>query len=72
MSKYQMNKNAENMNVNVPRGLSMNILLANTKQVMSSKFLTYSAHDNNCRQSLILAMLQSNNLSTPQNVSFTK
>jgi hypothetical protein len=71
ISKYQMNKGAENMNVNVPDGLSMNILLANTRQLMGGKFLTYSARDNNC-QSLILAMLQSNNLSTPQNVLFTK
>jgi hypothetical protein len=71
ISKYQMNKNAENMNVNVPRGLSMNILLANTRQLMGGKFLTYSAFNNNC-QSLILAILQSNNLSTPQNVLFTK
>jgi hypothetical protein len=59
------------MNVNVPNGLSMNILLANTRQLMGGKFLTYSAQSNNC-QSLILAMLQSNNLSTPQNVLFTK
>ena len=71
ISKYQMNKNAENMNVNIPRGLSMNILLANTRQLMGGKFLTYSSRDNNC-QSLILAILQSNNLSTPQNVLYTK
>jgi hypothetical protein len=25
--KYQMNKSAENMNVNIPNGLSLNILL---------------------------------------------
>ena len=49
----------------------MNTLLANTRQLMGGKFLTYSAFNNNC-QSLILAMLQSNNLSTPQNVLFTK
>jgi hypothetical protein len=65
ISRYQMNKGAENMNVNIPSGLSMNILLANTRQLMGGKFLTYSARDNNC-QSLILAMLQSNNLSTPR------
>jgi hypothetical protein len=71
ISKYQMNRNAENMNVNIPNGLSLNVLLDRTKQLMGSRFLTYSARDNNC-QSLILAMLQSNNLSTPQNVLFTK
>ena len=62
-----MNKGAENMNVNIPSGLSMNIFLANSRQ----QFLTYSSRDNNC-QSLILAILQSNKLSTPQNVLFTK
>jgi hypothetical protein len=71
ISNYQMEKNAENMKVNIPSGLSMNILLANTRRLMGGKFLTYSAYDNNC-QSLILAILQSNNLSTPQNVLFTK
>jgi hypothetical protein len=71
ISNYQMNKDAENMNVNIPNGLTMNIILEKTKQLMGGKFLTYSAKENNC-QSLILAMLQSNNLSTPQNVLFTK
>jgi archaellum component FlaF (FlaF/FlaG flagellin family) len=71
ISRYQMNNNAENMNVNIPNGLSLNALLDRTKQLMGGKFLTHSARDNNC-QSLILAILQSNNLSTPQNVLFTK
>jgi hypothetical protein len=71
ISRSQMNKGAENMNVNITNGLSLNILLDRTKQLMGGKFLTYSARDDNC-QSLILAMLQSNNLSTPQNVLFTK
>jgi hypothetical protein len=66
-----MNKGAENMNVNIPSGLSMNILLANTRQLMGGKFLTYSSYYNNC-QSLILAIMQSNNLITPKNVLFTK
>ena len=71
ISRYQMNNNAENMNVNIPNGLSLNALLDRTKQLMGGNFLTYSARDNYC-QSLILAILQSNNLSTPQNVLFTK
>jgi hypothetical protein len=66
-----MNRNPENMNVNIPNGLSLNVLLDRTKHLMGGKFLTYSAFNNNC-QSLILAILQSNNLSTPQNVLFTK
>ena len=71
ISRYQINKGADNMNVKILNGLSMNTLLANTKQLMGGKFLSYSARDNNC-QHFILAMLQSNNLSTPQNVLFTK
>jgi hypothetical protein len=59
-----MNKGAENMNVNIPSGLSMNVFLTNTRQLMGGKFLSYSAGDNNC-QALLLAMLQSNNFSTP-------
>jgi hypothetical protein len=71
ISRYQMNKNAENMNVNIPNGLSLNILLDRTKQLMGGKFLTYSAYNNNCGD-MVLAILQSNNLSTSQNVLFTK
>ena len=71
ISKYQMNKGAENMNVSIPNGLTMNIVLANTRQLMGGNFLSYSARNNNC-QHFILALLQSNNLSTPQNVLFTK
>jgi archaellum component FlaF (FlaF/FlaG flagellin family) len=71
ISNYKMNKGAENMNVNIPNGLSLNVLLDRTKQLMGGKFLTYSSRDNNC-QHFILAMLQSNNLSTSQNILFTK
>jgi hypothetical protein len=31
ISRYQINKNAENMNVNIPNGLSLNVLLDRTK-----------------------------------------
>jgi hypothetical protein len=71
ISNYQMNKDAENMNVNIPNGLTMNIILEKTKQLMGGKFLTYSAYDNNCGH-LILAILKSNNLSTTQNILFTE
>jgi hypothetical protein len=71
ISKYLMNKGAENMNVSIPNGLTMNILLARTQQLMGGKFKSYSARDNNC-QHFILGLLQSNNLSTSQNVLFTK
>jgi hypothetical protein len=55
-----MNIGAENMNVNIPSGFYMNVLLAITRQLIWGRFLSYSARDNNC-QSLILAILQSNN-----------
>ena len=71
ISHYQKRNGSEDMSVSIPPGLTLNILLDRTKQLMGGKFLTYSARDNNC-QSLILGILQSNNLSTPQNVLFTK
>jgi hypothetical protein len=71
ISRYQMNKGAENMNVNVPNGLSMNILLANTRQFMGGKFLTYSAQSNNCGH-FVMAMLRSSNLSNPSNILFVE
>ena len=43
-----MNKGAENMNVTTPNGLTTNVLLAGTQQLMGSKFKSYSAKDNNC------------------------
>ena len=52
-------------------GLSMNIFLARTQQLMGGKFKSYSERDNNC-QHFILALLQSNDLSSPESVLFTK
>ena len=71
MSRYQVEKGAENMNVNIPSGLTMNVILVNTKQLMGNNFLSYSAKDNNCGD-LILGILKANNLSTSQNVLFTQ
>jgi hypothetical protein len=66
ISKYQMN-----MPVNIPSGLTLNILLANTRQFMGNKFLAYSSYDNNCGH-FVLSILRSNNLLTSQNISFTE
>ena len=63
--------NAENLHVSFPHGITMNILLQNTKNKMESSFLSYSARDNNC-QNFVPAILQSNGLSNPRNVLFTK
>ena len=67
-----MNYKAENMYVHFPPGITINIILQNTRNKMgNSFFLTYSARDNNC-QNFILALLQSNFLDNPRNVLFTK
>ena len=71
ISPYQMNYKAENMYVHFPPGITINILLQNTKNKMGNSFLTYSARDNNC-QNFVLSLLESNGLSNSQNVLFTK
>ena len=59
ISPYKINYQAENLFVRFPPGITMNILLQNTRNKMGSNFLTYSAKDNKC-QNLLFAMLQSN------------
>ena len=71
ISPYKMNYKAENLYVTFPPGLSINILLQNTRDKMGGSFLSYSARDNNC-QNFILALMQSNFLDNPRNVLFTK
>ena len=71
ISPYQMNYQAENLYVNFPPGLTINILLENTRNEMGNSFLTYSARDNNC-QNFVLSLLQSNGLSNKRNILFTK
>ena len=66
-----MNYQAENLFVRFPPGITMNILLQNTRNKMGSDFLTYSAKDNNC-QNFVLAILQSNGLLNSRNEVFTK
>jgi hypothetical protein len=48
-----MNKGAENVNVNIPNGLTMNIMLTNTKYLMGGDFYLF-ARDNNCQSVLIV------------------
>ena len=71
ISPYQMNYKAENMYVHFPPGISINILLQNTRDKMGNSFLTYSARDNNC-QNFVLSLLESNGLSNERNIIFTK
>ena len=65
-----MNYKAENMYVHFPPGITINILLQNTRNKMGNSFLTYSARDNNC-QNFVLSLLESNGLSNSQNVLST-
>jgi hypothetical protein len=55
----------------IPSGLTLNKLLENTKNKMGSSFLSYSAKDNNC-QDFLASVLTSNNLGTPEDMSFVK
>ena len=71
ISPYKMNNNSENLYLSFPPGISINILLQNTRDKMGGSFLSYSARDNNC-QNFILALLQSNFLDNPRNVLFTR
>ena len=71
ISPYKMNYNAENLYVYFPPGISINILLQNTRDKMGNSFLSYSARDNNC-QNFVLSLLESNRLSNERNILFTK
>ena len=71
ISPYHMNYKAENVFLHFPPGITINIILQNTRNKMGNSFLTYSARDNNC-QNFILSLLEANGLSNSQNVLFTK
>ena len=71
ISPYHMNYKAENVYLHFPPGITINIILQNTRNKMGNSFLTYSARDNNC-QNFILSLLEANGLSNSQNVLFTK
>ena len=43
-----MNCKAKNLYDQFPPGITINILLQNTRNKMGSSFLSYSAKDNNC------------------------
>ena len=71
IGRFNNRRGSENMPVSIPNGLTLNMMLERTHLLMGGKFLSYSASNNNC-QDFILAMLQSNNLSTPVNTLFVK
>ena len=55
ISPYQMNYQAENLYVSFPPGITINILLENTRNEMGNSFLSYSARDNIC-QNFVLSL----------------
>lgn len=71
ISSYKMENGAENLSVTVIPGLTLNILLDRTKQLMGNNFLTYSAKNNNCGN-FVLAILKSNRLANSQNTLFVE
>jgi hypothetical protein len=71
IGNYQKRNGSEDMSVSIPSGLTLNKMLDRTRSLMGGRFLSYSARDNNC-QDFILAILQSNNLSTSANMLFVK
>ena len=71
ISPYHSEPHSENMIVKFQYGLTLNILLENTREFMGNKFTLYSAKDNNC-QNFILSILESNKLANSQNILFTK
>ena len=48
ITPYHMNCKAKNLYDQFPPGITINILLQNTRNKMGSSFLSYSAKDNNC------------------------
>ena len=58
-------------NVAINKPITLNELLANTKHRMGDKFFKYDSANNNC-QDFVLAVLQSNNLASNENISFIK
>ena len=71
IGRYNIRKGAENMSVRIPPGLTLNAMLERTHMLMGGKFTSYQAASNNC-QDFVLALMQSNNLSTPANTLFVK
>jgi uncharacterized Rmd1/YagE family protein len=55
----------------VPRGLTVNELMTNTKNKMGPKYIPYNASSNNC-QNFILQLLRANNMATPELEAFVK
>ena len=71
ISNYKASQKAQNLHVSIPTGLTLNILLERTKQLMGNNFLSYSSKDNNCGD-FVIAVLKSNRLANSSNLLFVE
>ena len=71
ISNFKMERNAENLNVVFQSGITLNLLLDRTKELMGNRFLPYSSRDNNC-QHFVIAILKANRLATSHNILFVE
>lgn len=56
---------------NIPQGLTVNVMLENTKKSMGSQFFSYDAMKNNC-QDFILSVFKSNGIGDESDYQFIK
>lgn len=54
-----------------PTGLTLNVIMEKTKKMMGSKFLTYSANNNNC-QDFIVSIMRVNKIGSTDDIKFVK
>ena len=66
-----MESGAENLSVSIPSGLTLNILLNRTRELMGNRFLPYSSRDNNCGD-FVLGILKANRLANSNNILFVE
>jgi len=64
-------KNEDRINLPVPEGLTLGVMIQRTKERMGKDFLPYDPMKNNC-QSFIVAILKANNMDTTENIKFVK
>ena len=72
LSNYKNRKNEQQQIVsNVPSGMTLNSILANTKSKMGSRMYMYDAVKNNC-QDFLVNLFKGNNIGNLNDISFIK
>jgi hypothetical protein len=64
-------KGAESLDIKTPNATTLSELMERTEAKMGAKFFPYNVQTNNC-QAFVLALLQSNKVSSPAAKRFTK